>query len=258
MYYLVHIVQGACIIFLMVCILIQRSFRLSFLYYAVKAVTITPNQAVLGRVTQTLTLECKAMVNVDDSNVTFTWKKMGSGVVNTATVFSPTNGMATATLDIPSLSVEEHHDQSYECHPGNAIGSGNFTSFKITVELFPPPNITKFAFQPDSKDAVDIEWSPVDVRGYPGASVEEYYIELARDKDESDNKKSYTIKGSNTSHAISVEECSKDYRVRIKAVNGDQDVSTFSDWTPLESVNCPVVVPSTYVRIHNAIINCST
>ena len=97
----------------------QRSFLLSFLYYAVKAVTITSDKTVLWRVTQTLTLECKAMVNVDDTNVTFTWKKMGSGVVNTTTVFSPTNGMATAALDIPSLSVEEHHDQSYECHPRN-------------------------------------------------------------------------------------------------------------------------------------------
>ena len=215
-----------------------------------KAVTITPDKTVLGRVTQTLTLECKAMVNVDDTNVTFTWKKMGNGVVGITTVFYPTNGMATATLHIRSLSVEEHHGQSYECHPRNAIGSGNFTRFKISVEQFPPPNITKFAFQPDSRDAVDIEWLPVDVTGYPGASVEEYVIELARDKDGSDIEGKFNVKGDNVSYVIPVKDCSMDYWVRIKAMNGNQDVSTFSDWTPLESVNCPVVVPSTYVRIH--------
>ena len=237
-------------IFLMVCILIQRSFLLSFSHCAVKAVTLTSDKTVLGRVTQTLTLECKAVVNVDDTNVTFTWKKMGNGVVSTKTVFSPTNGTATATLDIRSLSIEDHHDQSYECHPRNAIGSGNFTRFKISVEQFPPPNITKFAFQPDSRDAVDIEWLPVDVTGYPDASVEEYFIELARDKDGSDIEGGFNAKGDDVSYAIPVKDCSMDYWVRIKAVNGDQDVSTFSDRTPLESVNCPVVVPSTYVRIH--------
>ena len=207
--------------------------------HAVKAVAVTPHGTVVGRVTQTLKIDCKAQANLDDADVTFTWKT-GDDIIDTTTVRT-TNGKATVELVIPGLSVEKHHDQSFECHPRNAIGVGNFTRFKISVELFPPPVITKFIFQPDSKDAIDVEWLPVNVTGYPGASVEEYYIELARDKDGSDIEARATVKRGNVSHVFEVNECSNRYWVRIKAVNGNQDVSSFSGWVSLEPVTCPII-----------------
>ena len=184
-------------------------------------------------------------MNLEDADVTFTWK-IGDDIVDTITVRA-TNGMAKATLVIPRLSMEKYHGKSLECHPKNDIGVYNFTRFSISVEHFPPPNITKFRFQPDRKDAVDVEWLPVNVTGYPGASVEEYYIELARDKDGSDIEARATVKRGNVSHVshvshvFKVDKCSKSYWVRVKAVNGNQDVSRFSGWMSLEPVTCPIV-----------------
>ena len=190
--------------------------------------------------TQTLKIDCKAKVNLEDANVTFTWK-IGDDV-DTITVRTA-NGMAKATLVITRLSMEEYHGKTLECHPDNGIGVYNFTRFNISVEHFPPPNITKFRFQPDRKDEIDVEWLPVNVKGYPGASVEEYYIELARDKDGSLIEDRATVKGGNVSlsHVFKVDKCSKSYWVRVKAVNGNQDVSRFSGWMSLEPVTCPIV-----------------
>ena len=224
------------------------------MYIAVQAIAVTPDTTVVGRVTQTLKLECTAKINSDDTNVNFTWK-LGGDEVSRVTVLHPTNEMASAAFYITRLSVEKHHDQVFECHPNNAIGGENFTEFKISVELFLPPEITKLAFQPDRKDALDVEWLPVNVTGYPDASVGGYYIELARDKDGSVIEASATVTGGNVSHVFSVEECSENYWVRIKAVSDTQDVSSFSGWVPLEAVNCPIItVPGMYYACQLLII----
>ena len=200
---------------------------------------------MVGRVTQTLTIECKATGNLEDASFTFDWE-LGDKAKESFNV-SATDGMATSTYMITGLSME-NHEQTLECHPSNKIGNRNFTQFKISVELFPPPNVTKFAFQSDRKDALDIEWLPVNVTGYPGASVEKYYLELARDKDGSDIADSTFVPGGNASHVFTVDECSPNYWVRIKAVNGNQDVTSFSGWVNFTiAVNCPVVAtPGTY------------
>ena len=207
---------------------------------AVKARSVTPDRVVVGRVTQTLTIECKAIVNLNDTAVTFTWT-MGNGKLKETNV-SASDRMANDTLKIMELTIADYHGKFLECHPSNAIGEYNFTRFNISVELFPPPEITKFAFQPDSKDAVVCKWLPVNDTGYPGASVGGYYIELARDKDGSVIEARANVTGGNDSHVFSVEECSEKYWVRIKAVSGKQDVSNFSVWTPTEAVGCPLIV----------------
>ena len=206
---------------------------------------MSEDQTVVGRVTQTLTIECKAKVRLGDDRVNFTWNIGDSKEIS---IVDAANGMATSIYTIIGLNMEKYHEQTLECHPTNAIGGHNFTQFKISVELFPPPNVTKFAFQRDRKDALDIEWLPVDVTGYPGASVEKYYLELARDKDGSAIVDSTFVPGGNASHVLKVTECSKNYWVRIKAVNGNQDVTSFSGWVPAEAVQCPVItVVGTYV-----------
>ena len=207
---------------------------------------MSEDQTVVGRVTQTLTIECKAKVRLGDDRVNFTWNIGDSKEIS---IVDAANGMATSLYTISELNMEKYHEQTLECHPTNAIGGHNFTQFKISVELFPPPNVTKFAFQRDRKDALNIEWLPVDVTGYPGASVEKYYLELARDKDGSAIVDSTFVPArGNASHVLKVTECSKNYWVRIKAVNGNQDVTNFSGWVPAEAVQCPVItVVGTYV-----------
>ena len=215
--------------------------------HVVMARSVTPNRSVKGRVTQTLTIKSKAKVNLEDTSVTFTWK---IGDQEYTRIVPATDGIATNEFVIKDLNMAEYHGKFLDCYPSNTVGGYNFTRFDISVELFPPPNITKFAFRPDSKDAVDIEWLPVNVTGYPDASVEEYYIELARDKDGSDIEARFNVTGGNISHAIPVEDCSVDYWVRIKAVNGDHDVSTFSAWTALTATGCPLVaVPGMCVHV---------
>lgn len=208
---------------------------------AVKARSVTPDRVVVGRVTQTLTIECEAIVNLNDTAVTFTWT-MGNGKLKETRNVSTVDGMATDTFKIMELNIADYRGKSLECHPSNAIGEYNFTRFNISVELFPPPEITKFGFQPDSKDAVVCEWLPVNDTGYPGASVGGYYIELARDKDGSVIEARANVTGGNDSYVFSVEECSKEYWVRIKAVSGKQDISSFSVWTRTEAVGCPLIV----------------
>ena len=208
---------------------------------AVKARSVTPDRVVVGRVTQTLTIECEAIVNLNDTTVTFTWT-MGNGKLKETRNVSASDRMARDEFKIMELNIADYDGKSLECHPSNAIGEYNFTRFNISVELFSPPEITKFAFQSDSKDALVCEWLPVDVTGYPGASVEGYYIELARDKDGSVIEVSANVTGGNDSHVFSVGDCSRKYWVRIKAVSGKQDVSSFSAWTPTEAVGCPLIV----------------
>ena len=181
-------------------------------------------------------------MNSDDTDVTFTWKT-GDVVLDTTTVHA-TNRMATAEWVICELSLEKHHSKIVECHPSNAFGKHNFTRFDISVKLFPPPVITKFMFQPDRKDAIDVEWLPVNVTRHPFVLVEAYYIELARDKDGSHIEATDTVTGGKASHIFSVDDCSNRYWVRIKAViSNNQDISSFSDWVPVEPVSCPVIVP---------------
>ena len=227
-----------------VCLFCDSSAFLHSL--AVMARSITPNRSVKGRVTQTLKIKSKARVNLEDTTVTFTWKIGDQEYTRRVPAM---DGMATDEFVIKDLNMAEYHGKALDCYPSNSVGGYNFTRFDISVERFPAPNITKFAFQPDSKDTVDIEWLPVNVTGYPGASVEEYVIELARDKDGSDIEARFNSTGDDVSYVIPLKECSMDYWVRIKAVNGDQDVSEFSDWTAITATGCPLVaVPG--MRIH--------
>ena len=210
---------------------------------AAKAIAVTPDMTLVGRVTETLKIECRAKVNLDDTNVTFVWKTDDD--MKDTTTAQATNGMATYSLLICELNLEKHHDKLLECHPSNSFGEYNFTSYRILVELFPPPNVTKFAFQPDRKDAIDVEWLPIKKATRLFVPMEEYYIELARDKDGSDIEASYTVTGGKVSHTFSAVECSNRYWVRIKAVTrGNQDISSFSGWVPIEPVSCPLIATS--------------
>ena len=229
----------------------MTSVVLASLSNAVKARAITPSSTVVGRVTQTLTIECKAKLNLNDTEVTFTWM-MGDKVIrmNTKNVSASDGGIAKDAYDISELSTGEHNGTSIECRPENAIGVYNSTWFTISVELFPPPVITTFAFQPDSKDAIVVKWQPVNVTGYPRVSVERYFIELARDKDRSVIVANATVTRDNVSHVFPVDECSINYWVRIKAVSSKQDISNFTKWTPTKAVGCPLISdePGTYVQ----------
>ena len=210
---------------------------------AAKAIAVTPDMTLVGRATETLKIECRAKVNLDDTNVTFVWKTDDD--MEDTTTAQATNGMATYSLLICELNLENHHDKLLECHPSNSFGEYNFTSYRILVELFPPPNVTKFAFQPDRKDAIDVEWLPIKKEPRLFVPMEEYYIELARDKDGSDIEASYTVTGGKVSHTFSAVECSNRYWVRIKAVTrGYQDISSFSGWVPIEPVSCPLITTS--------------
>ena len=77
---------------------------------------------------------------------------------------------------------------------------------------------------------VNVTWLPVSLDGYPGVSLDGYYIEVSRDGNDSDIAAMGTAGISDTSFVLSVGEYSNNYWVRIKAVKGNLDVSNFSGW----------------------------
>ena len=195
---------------------------------AVKAVAVSPGGTKVGRVTQTLLLLCEAQGNMEDASITFTWMK-GDEVVQTS-VKDTVSGRASSELKIENLSVDEYHEETIQCHPNNSFGGANFTEFLISVELFPPPVIVSFRFDPDNPDMVIASWNPVNLTHYPDASLDGYYIEVSRDGNDNDIVSMGTAAGNDTSFVLSVGEYSDKYWVRIKAVKGNLDVSSFSGW----------------------------
>ena len=201
---------------------------------AVKAVAVSPNMTKVGRVTQTLLILCEAQGNMDDTSISFTWKK-GIEVLQRSNEVA-VSGRAASVLKIEDLSVEEYHGETIQCHPSNSFGGDNFTEFLISVELFPAPDIVSFRFDRDSPDMVVAAWHPVNITVYPEASFDSYYFEISRDNG-SDIVGNGTVAVGNISFIFSLgDEYSDGFWVRIKAVKGDQDVSAFSAWFPVESL----------------------
>ena len=209
---------------------------------AVKAVAVSPGGPKVGRVTQTLLLLCEAQGNMEDASITFTWMK-GDEVVQTS-VEDTVSRRASSVLEIENLSVDEYHEETIQCHPSNSFGGGNFTDFLISVELFPPPVIVSSRFDPDNPDMVIASWNPVNLTHYPNASLDGYYIEVSRDRNDNDIVAMGTAAGSDTSFVLSVGEYSVKYWVRIKAVKGNLDVSSFSGWFQVDSRLPPPVIVS--------------
>lgn len=188
--------------------------------------------------TQTLLLLCEAQGNMDDASITFTWKK--GDEVQQMRDENTVSGRAASVLRIENLSVGKYHNKTIQCHPSNSIGGYNFTSYLLLVEPFPPPDIVSFRFDPDRPGMLVANWQPVDVTAYPGASLDSYYFEIARDKNGNDIVANDTVAAGNLSFIFSLQdEFSGGYWVRIKAVKDGQDVSGFSAWVPIESVDRP-------------------
>ena len=208
---------------------------------AVKAVAVSPGGPKVGRVTQTLLLLCEAQGNMEDASITFTWMK-GNEVLwvdDVATV----SGRAASVLTIGNLSVDEHHGKTIQCQPSNNAGGANFTSYVLSVQTFPPPDIVNFRFDPDNPDMVIASWNPVNVTDYPDASFDGYVYEIAKDENGSEIVTSGMVTASNLSFIFSLTDKFSDrYWVRIKAVKDDQDVSGFSEWFPIETVPSPTPV----------------
>ena len=208
---------------------------------AVKAVAVSPGGPKVGRVTQTLLLLCEAQGNMEDAAITFTWMK-GDEVVQTS-VIDTVSGRAASVLEIENLSVDEYHEETIQCHPSNSFGGANFTEFLISVELFPPPGIVSFRFDPDNPDMVMASWNRVNVTDYPDASFDGYIFEIAKDENGSEIVASRMVAASNLSFISSLtDEFSDRYWVRIKAVKNRQDFSGFSEWFPIETVPSPTPV----------------
>ena len=179
---------------------------------------------------------------MEDASITFTWMK-GDEVVQTS-VEDTVSRRASSVLEIENLSVDEYHEETIQCHPSNSFGGGNFTDFLISVELFPPPVIVSSRFDPDNPDMVIASWNPVNLTHYPNASLDGYYIEVSRDRNDNDIVAMGTAAGSDTSFVLSVGEYSVKYWVRIKAVKGNLDVSSFSGWFQVDSRLPPPVIVS--------------
>ena len=203
------------------------------------AVAVSPNQTTVGRVTQTLLIHCVARGNVNDSAITFTWKQ-GDRVLQRNVISGVFGGEAASVLEIRGLSVDEHDGLSIQCHPSNSIGGVNFTEFIISVEPFPAPSITSFRRQDGGSNMATAEWQPLNVSGYPDASFDDYFYEIATDSNGNNIVFNGTVNAGNISLVYSFgDELSDRYWVRVKAVKGDQDVSTFSPWFPITPTRRP-------------------
>lgn len=202
---------------------------------AMPAVAVSPHETVEGRVTQTLTIHCEAQGNLDDTAISFTWRK-GSEILETGVVDSGiVSGRAASVLTLRGLSVAEHGGEPIQCHPNNTFGGVNFTEFTISVVPFPAPDITSFAFHSNGTDMATAAWQPVNVSGYPDASLDGYYYEIARDSNGTDIVANGTVSAGDISLISSLGAGLSDrYWVRVKAIKGDQDVSAFSDWFPID------------------------
>ena len=224
---------------------------------AVKAVAVSPGGTKVGRVTQTLLLLCEAQGNMEDASITFTWMK-GDEVVQTS-VKDTVSGRASSELKIENLSVDEYHEETIQCHPNNSFGGANFTEFLISVELFPPPVIVSFRFDPDNPDMVIASWNPVNVTHYPNVSLDGYVFGIAKDENGSEIVTNGTVAASNFSFIFSLtDKFSDGYWVRIKAVKDNQDVSGFSEWFRIETVpsTTPVGECAGCWEGHGCVITC--
>ena len=127
----------------------------------------------------------------------------------------------------------------------------------------PPPVVVSFRFDPDHQNMVNVTWLPISL-GHPGISVDGYYVEVSRNRNGSDIVANGTVAAGDTSFVLSVGEYSDEYWVRIKAVQGNLDASSFSDWfaidlVPLLSISgvCAIIALSSDLLLSLHALHCA-